>query len=240
MSNPLPATAALASAAALLVALGGCQAGSRSADAANGKQLFVAKCGTCHTLARAGTKGTQGPNLDDAFRQSRMDGLKTSTFRGVVQKQIAHPNPTGSGNALMPADLVTGQDAFDVATYVARSAAVSGKDTGLLATIGQKKATGTVAAKGGTLEIDAATAGLAYTAASATAPAGPLTVKSKNPQSTPHDIAIEGNGVTGKGPEVTSGGVSQFSVTVKPGQYTFYCTVPGHREGGMVGKLTVK
>ncbi|MEA2142490.1 MAG: hypothetical protein QOI64_920, partial [Solirubrobacteraceae bacterium] len=39
---------------------------------------------------------------------------------------------------------------------------------------------------------------------------------------------------------VTSGGVSQFSVTVKPGQYTFYCTVPGHREGGMVGKLTVK
>jgi plastocyanin len=241
MPHPsLRATAALAAIASMLVVLGGCQASGRSADLANGKQLFVAKCGTCHELARAGTKGTQGPDLDAAFRQSRSDGLEQSTFRGVVQKQIANPNPGGNGTALMPRDLVKGQDAYDVATYVSQVVGKAGKDTGLLASIGQKKASGTVAAKGGTLEIDAAPAGLAYVAAAATAPAGKLAIKSKNPQATPHDIAIQGNGASGKGPEVTSGGVSQFAVDLKPGQYTFYCTVPGHREGGMVGKLTVK
>ena len=67
-----------------------------------------------------------------------------------------------------------------------------------------------------------------------------VTVTSKNPQPIGHDIAVEGNGVNAKGPVVENGGTSKFSVNLKPGTYTFFCTVPGHREGGMVGKLTVK
>ena len=59
-------------------------------------------------------------------------------------------------------------------------------------------------------------------------------------QSTPHDIAVEGNGVNDKGETVSGGGVSQFQTDLKPGEYAFFCTVPGHREGGMEGKLTVK
>ena len=78
------------------------------------------------------------------------------------------------------------------------------------------------------------------TAKDATATAGQVTIKSENPQPTQHDIAIEGNGVNEKGEVVTSGGVSQFSADLKPGTYTFFCSVPGHREGGMEGKLTVK
>jgi uncharacterized cupredoxin-like copper-binding protein len=140
----------------------------------------------------------------------------------------------------MPEKLVTGDNARDVAAYVAMAAARPGKDTGKLAAAGAKKAQGTAQAKNGTLDIPVAAAGLAYQFADATAPAGQLTIQSKNPQPTDHDIAIEGNGVNAKGPVVTSGGVSKFSTDLKPGTYTFFCSVPGHREGGMVGKLTVK
>jgi mono/diheme cytochrome c family protein len=53
-----------------------------------GKQYFVKACGTCHTLADAGTGGTIGPNLDNAFAQARESGMTNSTFRQVVHDQI--------------------------------------------------------------------------------------------------------------------------------------------------------
>ena len=59
-----------------------------SGDATQGKVLFKAKCGQCHTLADAGTNGVIGPNLDDAFRQSRADGLGDLTVQSVVRDQI--------------------------------------------------------------------------------------------------------------------------------------------------------
>ena len=77
-------------------------------------------------------------------------------------------------------------------------------------------------------------------AAAATAPPGALTLNSKNDASIPHNIAVEGSGIDEKGPVVQGGKVSTVKVTLKAGEYTFYCSVPGHREGGMVGKLTVK
>jgi mono/diheme cytochrome c family protein len=232
----LGALGAVAAAAGLVVAAAGCDVKQPSTSLSNGKQLFVAKCGVCHVLNRAGTKGTTGPDLDQAFARSLRDGFHRDTIRGVVVEQIANPNNKGA----MPADLVKGQDAQDVAAYVAKVADARGKDTGILASIGQQKAKGNAVAKNGVLEIDAASAGLAYVDATATAPAGKVTIKSKNPQPIGHDIAIQGNGVNAKGAVVQGGGVSQFSATLKPGKYTFYCTVPGHREGGMVGTLTVK
>jgi len=106
--------------------------------------------------------------------------------------------------------------------------------------VGVSKAEGTAQAQNGTLDIPVAASGLAYKFADATADAGQLTIKSENPQSTPHNIAIEGNGADDKGKIVASGGVSEFNADLKPGDYTFFCSVPGHREGGMEGKLTVK
>ncbi len=76
--------------------------------------------------------------------------------------------------------------------------------------------------------------------ASAEAPAGPIDLKSVNKAKIGHNIAIEGNGLNEKGPVVQGGGSSDIKVTLKAGQYTFFCSVPGHREGGMEGKLTVK
>ena len=80
------------------------------------------KCGSCHALADAGTKGQIGPNLDDAFRESRLSGLGESTIVQVVRGQIAYPiTTTSTGAPGMPADLVAGQDADDVASYVGKS-----------------------------------------------------------------------------------------------------------------------
>ena len=84
-----------------------------------------------------------------------------------------------------------------------------------------------------------AAAGPAYQFADAEAPAGALKVTSENPQAVDHNIAIDGNGVDEKGP-VVQNAVSEVSVDLQPGEYSFYCSVPGHREGGMEGKLTVK
>jgi len=94
-------------------------------DQTNGKELFTQKCGSCHTLAAAGTKGQIGPNLDDAFAESRKSGLGQSTIVQVVRGQIAYPIvKTSTGAPGMPADIVEGQDAEDVASYVA---SVAGK-----------------------------------------------------------------------------------------------------------------
>ena len=62
------------------------------ADLVAGKQLFVKKCGSCHTLNRAGTKGATGPNLDQAFQRAEKDGFGEPAIRGVIKKQIEFPN----------------------------------------------------------------------------------------------------------------------------------------------------
>ena len=69
---------------------------------------------------------------------------------------------------------------------------------------------------------------------------GALTLNSNNEAAIPHNIALEGGGINEEGPVVQGGETSTIEVTVKPGEYTFYCSVPGHREGGMEGTLTVK
>ena len=237
---------AVVSISAAAAALAGCQLKNNGTNLVNGKQLFTEKCGTCHVLARAGATGTTGPNLDEAFRQSRADGLGQSTFEGVVERQIMNPNrnpqvdPTNEKTLpSMPAKLVTGDDARDVAAYVAEAVANPGKDTGKLAAVGAQKAQGTAKEVNGTLDIPIAVAGLAFKFADATATPGSVKITAENPQATDHNIAIEGNGVDQKGPVVQKA-TSSVTVDLKPGTYTFYCSVPGHREAGMQGKLTVK
>jgi mono/diheme cytochrome c family protein len=129
MERALARLALLAAGALAALALGGCTLKHPVTNLVKGKQLFASKCGTCHTLSHAASTGTVGPNLDDAFRQDRADGEKTSSIQGFVSYWIQYPNTQG----LMPAKLVTGQDAQNVAAYVAHVAAVPGVDTGALA-----------------------------------------------------------------------------------------------------------
>jgi plastocyanin len=219
----------------------GCGVKDDEPDLIAGKQKFAEKCGSCHTLARAQSKGVSGPNLDEAFRQALLSGMGRDGIRGAVRQQIADPAilPRDS-KAYMPPDLAKGEEADDIAAYVAESVAKPGEDQGLLAEAVQQAGGGEPAvAEGGELEIEA-TAQLAYVTDKATAEAGDLTIKSPNPSATPHNIALEGNGVEEIGDVVQDGGVSEIQATVKAGEYTFYCSVQGHREGGMEGTLTVE
>ena len=122
-------TAFLAVVTAAAVALGLAACGDTvgysegTGDRQNGKVLFVKGCGSCHELADAGTKAQIGPNLDFAFVQSRLDGLGESTIQQVVRGQIAYPvTETSTGEPGMPADIFEGDEAEDVATYVAEVA----------------------------------------------------------------------------------------------------------------------
>lgn len=81
---------------------------------------------------------------------------------------------------------------------------------------------------------------LKFDTSSLSAKAGTVTISMKNPSSVPHAIAVEGSGVDKDGKIVTSGGTSTVKLKLKPGTYTFYCPVPGHRAAGMQGRLTVR
>jgi mono/diheme cytochrome c family protein len=111
-------------------------------DPVQGKVLFLQKCGSCHTLAHAGSTGTVGPNLDYAFLQDRADGINSNAIQGLVSYWIEHPNTQG----VMPARLLKGKNAADVAAYVGLVAARPGHDSGLLAQVGT--VSGTTAADG--------------------------------------------------------------------------------------------
>jgi mono/diheme cytochrome c family protein len=127
-SRRLRAPVAVLALAVALVATG-CGAVSHmtasEGNAQDGKKLFQTNCGSCHVIENAGTTGTLGPNLDDAFGIVREQGFHESTIRDVVRGQIAYPETeTASGGPGMPANLVTGQQADDVAQYVAQCAGV--------------------------------------------------------------------------------------------------------------------
>ncbi|HVS86327.1 MAG TPA: c-type cytochrome [Gaiellaceae bacterium] len=135
-------------AGALLAA--GCGTGgvaSGSADAQAGQKLFQSKCAGCHTLAAAGASGTVGPSLDAAFYSDRQQGYKDTSIENVVLDQIRlGSGPIASGSSknqgsvqnepTMPANIVTGADAVDVAAYVASVAGQSGPEAASPSTLG--------------------------------------------------------------------------------------------------------
>ncbi|HXQ89230.1 MAG TPA: c-type cytochrome [Solirubrobacterales bacterium] len=121
----IPPLLALVALTALVVAASGC--GTTDADPERGRELFRAKCGTCHALAQAGTSAQVGPNLDHAFAAAREEGNDSDTIEGVVKAQVEYPRPKTANPAVsMPADIVTGQDLDDVAAYVGEWAGVPG------------------------------------------------------------------------------------------------------------------
>jgi mono/diheme cytochrome c family protein len=94
-----------------------------SGDPGHGKQLFLLaakpsepSCGSCHVLADAKSQGTVGPNLDDAFASDKSQTISEQTIKDVIRGQIAYPEEP------MPANLYRGQDANDIATYIAKCA----------------------------------------------------------------------------------------------------------------------
>jgi plastocyanin len=72
------------------------------------------------------------------------------------------------------------------------------------------------------------------------AQAGQVTIQMENQSPVPHNVSIDGGGVDEEGNTVEQGGTSTVRAELRPGEYAFYCSVAGHREGGMEGTLTVR
>jgi plastocyanin len=105
-------------------------------------------------------------------------------------------------------------------------------------------ASGTTTTTGGSgattvFSIQASAAELAFVPNELSAPAGRIMIRMTNPSQLQHSIALAVTGIPA-GPVVGHGGVSEVVANLAPGTYTFYCTVPGHREAGMTGTLTVR
>jgi mono/diheme cytochrome c family protein len=116
-------SARLAAAAALVAALAVAGCNKDSGDVSRGQQLFVQRCGQCHVLAAAGSAGTQGPSLDDAFAAARARGMDSDTIAGVVKAQVESPRPsTNNPSVSMPSDLASGKDLDDIAAFVGQTA----------------------------------------------------------------------------------------------------------------------
>jgi plastocyanin len=94
---------------------------------------------------------------------------------------------------------------------------------------------------GGTIRVTADPGGqLAYEQKSLTAKPGRNTIEFSNPASVPHDVKIEQDGNDIGGTDEVTDGDATATVPLEAGEYTFYCSVPGHRQAGMEGTLTVE
>ena len=116
----------------------------------------------------------------------------------------------------------------------------SSTDTG--ASAGGGGGTTATVAKGSTVKLTAnANNQLSYDQKTLTAKAGTVSIDFDNPASIQHDVAVEDSGgkVLGTSDLVSQGKVNLTIGDLKPGSYTFFCTVPGHRDAGMEGTLTV-
>ena len=120
--------------------------------------------------------------------------------------------------------------------------AACGDDSGTVADTDSSAAPATTASAGDLKITAEEKAGLSFDKKDLTAQAGAVTITMENPDGNgmPHDVVIEGEGVEQAGKIVQPGGTSEVTADLKPGTYTFYCSVGRHRQAGMEGTLTVR
>jgi plastocyanin len=153
---------------------------------------------------------------------------------------------TESGGAAKAAETTTAAAGASSAPAPAPSTATAKTPASSTPAKSPKATTGTPAppsspaAATTTLKLAASPAGqLAYDTKQLSAKAGTVKIGFANSSPIEHDVAIaQGSAIAGQTP-VFTGGSKTLTLTLKPGTYTFYCTVPGHRQAGMEGTLTV-
>lgn len=137
------------------------------------------------------------------------------------------PAPSGGGAAAPP----SGQG---------KKAGGAAKPSGQAGKAGGGGAKPSGAGPGGTLQLAADPTAIAYDTKQLSSKPGEVTIDFDNPSQVEHDVAIESGGKEIAKSELVAQGKASVSVELAPGSYTFFCTVPGHREAGMEGTLTVK
>ena len=132
---------------ALAFVLAGCGTGGivdeEAAGSGEAQKLFTQKCGGCHTLEAAGTRGTIGPDLDGAFRTPRAEGFDETSIREIVLGQMRFPvppMPKPDSPQMFPSGEWTGAN---------RDAAMASIAAFVASVAGDKKASAAARAQGG-------------------------------------------------------------------------------------------
>jgi plastocyanin len=161
----------------------------------------------------------------------------------VVAIAVIAPVVTACGGSSTPGTTTPSTSAQPAtrtapATTTAGGAATTPTGTTPTTTTGGGASTSGSTATTTVLNIQASASELAYVPNTLSAPAGRVLIRMTNPSQLQHSIALAVAGVP-PGAIVGNGGVSEVVATLAPGMYTFYCTVPGHRQAGMTGTLAV-
>ncbi len=94
---------------------------------------------------------------------------------------------------------------------------------------------------GGTVELAASESELKFDTTELSSKPGKVRIEFDNPSAIPHNVKVENeSGEVLGGTETIASGEESATVDLKPGTYTFFCSIPGHRQAGMEGKLVVK
>lgn len=85
------------------------------------RSLFQTNCGSCHTLARAGTDGIVGPDLDARLAGAAGPAVDDTAI-AASQQRVENAIEAGAGSGAMPAGILQGDSVEIVANFVAREA----------------------------------------------------------------------------------------------------------------------
>ncbi|HXP36195.1 MAG TPA: plastocyanin/azurin family copper-binding protein [Solirubrobacteraceae bacterium] len=213
-----------------------------------GGQRIVSAITAVLVLAAASTaiivSGGEGKTPAEAAAAAA--AAKTQTSFDENTPDTAAPEATGTTNAAAttPASstptTTSSTPASSTPTASTPAASTPAKKTPKATTGTPAPPSSPAAAATTTLKLAANPAGqLAYDTKQLSAKAGKVTIEMTNMSPVEHDVAVaQGTTVVGQTP-VFTGGSKAVTLTLKPGTYTFYCTVPGHRQAGMEGTLTV-
>jgi uncharacterized cupredoxin-like copper-binding protein len=156
---------------------------------------------------------------------------------GIGMRNPTFPATVGAERLVMAITAVLVLAA--VSTAIATSGGSKEKATAApITSVGREAASGSGTS---TLKVQADPEGqLGFTTKDLSAKAGTVTIGFGNSSPLPHNLTVaHGTKVLGATPTF-QGATKTLVLNLAPGTYTFYCSVPGHRQGGMEGKLTVQ